>query len=138
MDRSEFFKAVCLHYGKPSMHEGKPVRIPREYDEVIGKDVAEWIRSYAVTHEDFQPLFDELKGRYSANYGKLPDRVQLQEAAKIVAESVVRGDPRPKPEPLSDEEHKALVATMEQMMRDLKRGPMAPERRDPYKVDDRD
>jgi len=136
MNRSEFFKAVCLHYGKPSTHEGKPVRIPREYDEVIGKDVAEWIRAYAVTHADFQPLFDELKGRYSANYGKLPDRPQLQAAADALLDAlpVVRRELPPAP---TDAESMAVVAGLAEIMALAKHGKTV-ERRDPYKVDDRD
>ncbi len=81
---SECFKAICLYYGKSSMVDNKPVRIPREYDPVIGKDVADWMRTYRTGHEDFQPLFDKLKETYSATYGKLPDRARLQFAAEAV------------------------------------------------------
>ena len=81
MTLTECWNAICLHYGKPSMVDNKPVRIPREYDPVIGKDVADWLRAYKLKHEDFQPLFDKLKETYSVSYKMLPDRAKLQAAS---------------------------------------------------------
>jgi len=128
---SECFKAICLHYGKASTHEGKPVRIPREYDPVIGKDVADWMRAYREKHEDFQALFDELTTRYSTNYGKLPDKAQLQGAADALLDAlpVVRRELPPEP---TDEEAEAVVAGLAEIMT-LARHGKGVERRNPYK-----
>lgn len=131
MNLSECFKAICLHYGKASTHEGKPVRIPREYDPVIGKDVADWMRAYRGTHEDFQPLFTELTTRYSTNYDKLPDKAKLQAAAEALEERVPVVPKEPLPE-LADAEREAVVAGLGEIMMIAKHGRTV-EQRLPYR-----
>jgi len=131
MNLYECFKAICLHYGKPSEHEGKPVRIPREYDPVIGKDVADWMRAYREKHEDFQPLFNQLTTMYSTNYGRLPDKAKLQAAAEALLDALPVVPRELPPEP-TDEERDAVVAGLTEIMTMARHG-KAVERRNPYK-----
>lgn len=131
MNRSEFFKAVCLHYGKESTHDGKPVLIPREYDQIRGKGVADWLRAYAVTHEDFQSLFTELKKRYSTSYGKLPDEAKLQAAADALLDALPVKPRELPPEP-TDAERDTVVAGLAEIMAMAKYGKRV-ERNEPYR-----
>lgn len=142
MNMRQCWNAICLHYGKPSMVDNKPVRIPREYDPVIGKDVADWLRAYKLKHEDFQPLFDKLKETYSATYGKLPDRACLQRASEAL--ELLRGTsgeliPTRREEVTSDAGQAVLsqsdieVGIGEVMM--LAKHGKSVERRSPYKDD---
>lgn len=130
MNLSDCFKAICLHYGKLDQFEGKPVRTPREYDPYMGKEVADWMRAYGKTHQDFQPLFDELKKRYSVSYRTLPDAAKLQTAAEAV-ENAVPVVERDTPPPPTDAERETVVAGLGEIMMNLKYGKRV-ERSEPY------
>ncbi len=131
MTLTECFKAICLHYGKPSTHEGKPVRIPAEYDETIGRGVAEWLRAYAKTHDDFQPLFDKLTEQYSVSYKTLPDKPKFIAAAEAL-ERMVPVVPRQLPEEPTDQERAQVVEGLGEIMMGLKYGKRI-ERSEPYR-----
>ena len=130
MTLTECFKAICLHYGRPSTHEGKPVRIPGKYDQETGEGVATWLRAYAKTHDDFQPLFDKLTDKYSVTFKTLPDKVRLQEAADALRPTIPVAK-RELPEEPTDQERAQVVEGLGEIMMGLKYGKRI-ERSEPY------
>jgi hypothetical protein len=142
MTGGEFFTAIGIHYGRSEMQDGKPVRIPRKYDDVIGADVASWMRSNFPKDYDYKPLFDAATTLYSANYGKLPDKAQLVKAEMTLPRAPIQGVVHTFQ--MTPEETALSVAMVAQMEADLKAGtlvkrattePRTVERRDPYASD---
>lgn len=133
MTLDDFRRDVKLHWGKASTHEGKPVRVPREYDPVIGADVRAFTDEFMARGGDLQALFDSLKQTFSTTYGKLPDRAQMIKAAAAIPTPVTKREPLPV---ITDDETREVVDGLEDIVANLgRRAHKHVERREPWADD---
>lgn len=116
---AEFAKALQSYYGQ-------------KYGEVDRPIVYAWIKRFHEGGGDLDALFEQVTTDVSKNFGKLPDKALLTQSASKLPEPVKYKQISASAERLSDEEREEVARQLGEIMKLVRRGKPAPERRDPY------